>query len=105
VANPQRQKGTTFETFVVNEGKDYDLDISRMPASSRYDINVRGNTGRVIEALVAREDYGSPLVTIPLRDYFHLLQEHGDSSHIECKRLKRIALHGIYEGKFNARRH
>jgi len=100
MSNPPRQKGTKFETFVVNESKEYGLAAHRMPASSRYDINVRGNTGRVIQALVAREDYGAPLATIPLRDFLHLLASHGDGANIECKRLKRIALHGIYQSKF-----
>jgi len=104
VANPPRQKGTRFETFVVNKGReDYGLDISRMPASSRYDIAVRGSTGRTIEALVAKENYGQPLATITLSDFFHLLEAHGDNAHIECKSLKRIALHGIYEEKFQCR--
>ena len=60
-----------------------------------------GAAGRTIEALVARENYGQALATIPLRDFLHLLAEHGDSAHIECKHLARIALHSIYEGKFS----
>jgi len=97
-----KDKGTKFETFIVNTGaSDYGLDIARMPASSRYDIAVRGSTGRTIEALVAKENGGPALATITLADFFHLLQAHGDNAHIEAKHLARIFLHGIYEEKFS----
>lgn len=98
-----RDKGTQFETKVANTGFDYGYDEDhcfRMPASSPYDIKVVGSTGRVINALAAKADYGQALVTIPLNDFFHLLSNHGDSAHIECKRLAKIALHSIYEDKF-----
>jgi hypothetical protein len=100
VANPPRQKGTRFETAVVNRGLDYGLNIRRMPPGCRYDIHVWGSTGRTIEALAAKQNYGPALVTIPLDDFFHLLKEHGDAAHIECKSLKKIALHSIYQDKF-----
>jgi hypothetical protein len=96
-----KDKGTAFETWVVNRGKDRGLDIYRTPASSRYDIEVRGNTGRTIDALVTRPDYGHALATIRLDDLLHMLQEHGDGAHIECKRLAKVALHSIFEDKFS----
>ena len=102
MSNPSKQKGTKFETEVVNMGEgDYGLDIYRMPASARYDIAVRGSTGRIIETLVTRPDYGQALATMRLRDFFHLLQEHGDHAHIECKRLAKVSLHSIFEDKFS----
>jgi hypothetical protein len=100
VSNPPRQKGTRFETFIVNLGKDFGLDIMRMPAASRFDIKVRGYTGKTIEALAAKQNFGPALVTIPLTDFFHLLRGHGDGANIEAKSLKKIALHTIYQDKF-----
>lgn len=97
-----KDKGTRFETEVVNRGKDFGLDIYRTPASSRYDIEVRGGTGRTIEALVTRPNYGQALATTRLADLFHLLSEHGDAAHIECKRLAKVAVHSIFEDKFGA---
>ncbi|RPJ20462.1 MAG: hypothetical protein EHM35_19440 [Planctomycetaceae bacterium] len=101
MANPPKQKGTKFETEVVNLGKAYGLNIERTAASTRYDVRVNGSTGRIINALVTRPDYGQALASIPLRDFFHLLSEHGDAAFIECKRLKKVALHRIYEEKFS----
>lgn len=100
MSNPSKKKGTGFETDIVNRGLDYGLDIFRKEAGNRYDIEVRGSTGRTIEALVARADRGKALVTIRLDDFFHILQEHGDNAHIEAKRLARVALHSIFEEKF-----
>ena len=100
MANPSKQKGTKFETDIVNRGKDYGLDIRRMPASARYDIFVRSGTGRTIEALVTRPDYGKALATIRLDDLFHLLVAHGDGAHIEAKRLAKVAIHSIFDDKF-----
>ena len=95
-----KDKGTRFETFVTSVLLGYGLEAKRMPASSRYDIGVRGSTGKTIEVLVAKENNGKALATIPLSDFAHLLQQHGDNAHIECKHLARIALHGIYQSKF-----
>ncbi len=97
-----RAKGTRFETEVVNALRDRGLDAQRMPASSRYDIQVRGNTGRDTNALVTRPDYGTTLVTISFVDFMHLLSEHGDGARIECKRFKKFAHHSIYADKFGA---
>ena len=102
MANPPKQKGTTFETWLVNSGKDLAMDISRMPASSKFDIMVRGSTGRTIEALATRPDYGQTLVTIRWADFLHLLVNHGDNAHIEAKRYKKFAHHSIFEEKFGA---
>ncbi len=95
-----KDKGTKFETFVKRTLQDYGLDAERTPASSRHDITVRGSTGRTIHALAAQANYGPPLVTIPLRDFAHLLASHGDNAHIECKRLAAIALHTTFTDKF-----
>ena len=102
MANPPKAKGTRFETEIVNRAKDYGLDAVREPASARWDVTVRGSTGRTIEALATRPDYGFPLVSIPLADFLHLLAAHGDSAHIECKRYKKMAHHSLYANKFGA---
>lgn len=100
MANPPRQKGTGYETEVVNDGLERGLDIVRQPASSTFDLMVRGSTGRFIDALATRPDRGQSLVTIRLDDFFHLLSEHGDNARIECKRYARFALHTIFDKKF-----
>ena len=100
MANPPKQKGTRFESDLVSRAHDFGLDAYRMPASSRYDIQVRGNTGRNLDALITRPDYGQALVTIRLADFFHLLAEHGDGAHIEAKRYKAFRHHSIFEDKF-----
>ncbi len=102
MANPQRQKGTRFETDLVDRAKDFGLDAYRMPASSRYDIQIRGGTGRNIDALATRPDYGQALVTVRLADFYHLLSEHGDGAHLEAKRLAKVAIHSIFSDKFGA---
>lgn len=102
MANPPKKKGTGYETEVVSRGKDFGLDIFRTSPGMPYDVEVRGNTGRIIEALTARADRGRSLVLIPLDDLFHMLAEHGDGAHIECKRYARVSLHTIYERKFDA---
>ena len=100
MANPPRKKGTGFETDVVNKANAAGLEATRTPAGTVYDIDIKGSTGRTIEALVTRPDRGRPLATIRLEDLFHLLREHGDKAHLECKRYARFSLHSIFEGKF-----
>jgi hypothetical protein len=95
-----KDKGTRFETSTERFLQALGLDAKREDAGNRWDITVRGSTGRTIEALVARENYGPPLATIRLRDFAHLLAAHGDNAHIECKHLSRIALHGVFQSKF-----
>jgi hypothetical protein len=95
-----KDKGTRFETWTERYLQERGLDAKREDAGNRWDITVRGSTGRTIEALAARENHGQALVTIRLADFAHLLAEHGDSAHIECKHLARIALHGIFQSKF-----
>lgn len=95
-----KDKGTKFETWVTDACLSRGLNTVREPAGAPWDVTVRGSTGRTIEALVARENYGKAMATVPLADFLHLIAEHGDSAHIECKHLARIALHGIYERKF-----
>jgi len=104
MANPPRKKGTGFETETVNEAKEYGLDAFRLEQGSPYDIEVRGSTGRVIEALVTRPDRGESLATIRTKDLLHILAEHGDNAHIECKRYARFALHTIFEYKFGRKK-
>jgi hypothetical protein len=103
MSNPSKAKGTGFEREVTNRGLEYGLNIVREPAGAPWDHTVRGSTGRTIEALVTRPDRGRALATIALDDLFHILAEHGDNAHIECKRFARIALHTIYEKKFPRR--
>ena len=62
-----------------------------------YDIRVNGSTGRTIQALATRPDYGLALVSIPPRDFFHLLRSHGDNAQIEAKRYKAFAHHTIFQ--------
>jgi len=100
MSNPSKAKGTKFETEVVNLGKEYGLDIERKGTGERVDIRVNGSTGRTIQALVTRPDYGLALAAIPLRDLFHLLRSHGDNAQIECKRYARFSHHSIFEEKF-----
>ncbi len=100
MSNPSKQKGTKFETWCANMALDRGLTAKREPAGARFDITIKGSTGRTIEALVTRPDYGQALATIPYRDFLHLLMAHGDGAHVECKRLAKVALHSIYEDKF-----
>jgi hypothetical protein len=100
VANPPRKKGTAYETEVVREIEGSGLQATRTPAGSRYDISVKGGTGRTIDGLATRTDRGQSLVTIRLQDFIHLLTSHGDAAHIECKRYKSFAHHTIFESKF-----
>ena len=86
-----KDKGTKFETWVTNQALDRGLAAKREPAGAPWDITVQSQPAA--SSLVARENYGQALATIPLRDFLHLLAEHGDSAHIECKHLARIALH------------
>ena len=97
-----KDKGTRFETWTERYLQERGLDAKREDAGAKWDITVRGSTGRTIEALATRPDYGFPLVSITLADFAHLLQEHGDSAHIECKRLAKVAIHSIYIDKFGA---
>jgi hypothetical protein len=95
-----KDKGTRFETWTENQALDHGLDAKREDAGNRWDITVRGSTGHTIEALVTRPNYGQAMATIRLHDFFHLLAAHGDSAHIECKRLAKVAVHSIFEDKF-----
>lgn len=102
MANPPKQKGTKFETEVVNAALDKGLTAQRTSAGRRYDIDILGSTGRTIEALATRPDYGHTLVTMRLADFLHLLAGHGDGAKVECKRYRRFSLHGIFDDKFGA---
>ncbi len=102
MANPPKQKGTGGEREVKNKAEDYGLEATRTPAGSRYDIDIRGSVGKHINVLATRPDNGTWLATIALSDLFHLLAEHGDSAHIEVKRYKRFAHHGIFSDKFGS---
>ena len=97
-----RAKGTRLESDIRNAGLDLGLDISREPMGARWDLTVRGSTGRTIEALATRPDFGKTLVSIPLADFLHLLVSHGDSARIECKRYAKFAHHSIYTDTFSA---
>lgn len=103
MANPPKQKGTRYETEVVRAAEGYGLTAERRPNGSRYDIGIRGGTGRTIEGLATRPDKGQTLVTIRLQDFLHLLASHGDAAHIECKRYKTFAHHTIFESKFGGK--
>ena len=100
MSNPPRKKGTGFESFIVKEAEGYGLEATRTSAGARYDVDIRGGTGRSIEGLATRPDRGQPLVTIRLADFFHLLASHGDGAHIEAKRYKAFRHHAIFESKF-----
>ncbi len=100
MANPPRKKGTGYETEIVREAEGFGLTAERQPSGARYDIGIRGGTGRTIDGLATRPDHGQSLVTIKLSDFLHLLASHGDGAHIECKRYKSFAHHTIFESKF-----
>jgi hypothetical protein len=115
VANPSKQKGTKFETQIVNDlNTTFGSQVvggvfaKRTPASSRYDIeNVRPtNPGYpATDILVAKADYGPRLVTMQWHDFTMLWgvamgESYDGPLHIEAKRLAKIALHSIFEEKF-----
>lgn len=100
MSNPPKQKGTGFETEFVNDATAAGLRAVRTSAGAKYDVRITGSTGRVIAAIATRPDRGSTLVTIPMKDFFHLLANHGDNAIVECKRYKRFALHTIFNQKF-----
>ena len=116
MSNPSKQKGTKFETKIVNDLNDHfggatvgGVYAKRMPAGSRYDIyNVRPtNPGYTpTDILVAKADYGPPLVTLRWSDFLSLWglamgEAYDGPLHIEAKRLAKIALHSIFEEKFS----
>ena len=100
MSNPSKSKGTRFESDIVKAAQGYGLDATRTHAGSRYDVDIRGGTGRSIEGLATRPDHGQALVTIKLHDFLHLLASHGDGAHVECKRYKAFRHHAIFEEKF-----
>ena len=100
MSNPPRQKGTGGEREIVRAAQGYGLEVRRTPAASRFDVEIRGGTGRVIDVLATRPDRGQWLASIRLEDLMHLLASHGDAAHIEVKRFKKFAHHTIFEGKF-----
>ena len=115
MANPSKQKGTAFETKIVNDlNKAFGSQVvggvfaQRTPASSRYDIvNVRPTNPEFIpvDIVVAKADYGPPLVTMRWQDFLMLWgcmmgESYDGPLHIEAKRLSKIALHKIFQEKF-----
>lgn len=100
MANPPKQKGTGGEREVLRAALDKGLEAGRTPASSTFDIFVRGSTGRTVRVLATRPNQGRWLATIPLEDLLHLLSQHGDNAEIEVKRYAKFAHHTIYDKKF-----
>lgn len=100
LANPPKNKGTGGEREVLNALLDKGLEARRTSASSTFDIDVRGGTGRTLAVLCTRPDNGRWLATLSLDDLCHLLASHGDGAHIEVKRYAKFAHHTIWNKKF-----
>lgn len=98
MVNPPKQKGTKGETELLRELAGRHVYVSRTSAGMPYDL-LRAAYTPVIEALATRPDRGEWLVTIDL-DTFALLVPVESTLHIEVKRYKRFAHHGIFKAKF-----
>jgi len=107
MSNPPRQKGTSYETELVNQWNACFGDSNPMvrnPASATFDLTKPGYGREPLEILATRPDRGQSLVTMRWTDFMSLFGsftfERSTPVHVEAKRYKRFSLHSIFEETF-----
>jgi hypothetical protein len=109
MANPARQKGTGGETELLRLLASLGVEVHRMPAASRWDLD-RGNKPEGHSVLATRPDRGRWLVTMTVEAWADLVKvadryyslDDGIAEgtlplHIEVKRRKTLAHHTLFE--------